>query len=254
MSMPGGETIQHAQLKRLALEWALRQGMVIAAPEVFFPHRRFRVDVAACCPVRKAPSRPAPASVTSILKATAVFECKQVRGDLVRDNKRRLETAARLRTLERRRLRLESLLQLHLPHLANGESLFPEFDSYRLREHRHAGYGRLIKHIRTAKKGLAAGTKFDRLISYGLANLHYLVVEEALLDPAEAPTGWGLLVRDGQRLRLVVKPTWQDIGVEEQLILLQRLAARKTPVAVRTRAAGEAAIDEPGRLQPVQSN
>jgi hypothetical protein len=91
----------------------------------------------------------------------------------------------------------------------------------------------LIKHIGTAKKNIAAGTKFDRLISYGLANLHYLVVEDALLDSAEAPTGWGLLVRDGQELRLVLKPMWQNIGVEEQLIFLQRIAARKTPPAIR---------------------
>jgi hypothetical protein len=134
-----------------------------------------------------------------------------------------------LQTLEQRRQRMENLLHLHLPHLANGETLFPEFDSYRLREHRHAGYGKLIKHISAAKKGIVAGTKFDRLISYRLANLHYLVVEEALLDPAEAPTGWGLLVREGEDLRLVTKPTWQDIPVEEQLIFLQRIAARRTP-------------------------
>ena len=228
--MPSGETVQHAQLKTLALAWALREGMTIGALEVSFPHRRFRVDVAACCPTRKAPSRPTPSSVTSVLKAAAVFECKQVRGDLVRDNKRRAETAARLRSLEHRRTRMETLLRLHLPHLANGESLFPEFDSYRLREHRHEGYGKLVKRISEAKKGIAAGTKFDRLISYRMANLHYLVVESDLVEPAELPVGWGLLVREGTALCLAAKPTWQDISVEEQLLFLQRIAARKTAV------------------------
>ena len=227
--MATGETMQHAQLKILALAWAMREGMTIGAPEVSFPHRRFRVDVAACCPTRRAPSRPAPASLTSVLKAAAVFECKQVRSDLIRDNKRRAETAARLRSMEERRARMETLLNLHLPHLANGEALFPEFDSYRLREHRHAGYGKLVKRISEAKKGIAAGTKFDRLMSYRMANLHYLVVESDLVDVAEVPVGWGLLVREGEELRLAAKPVWQDIFVEEQLLFLQRIAARKTP-------------------------
>jgi hypothetical protein len=241
--MAGGETIHHSHLKTLALAWAQEQGLFIAAPEVSFPHRRFRVDVAACCPVRKVPSRQPSSHVTSILKAAAVFECKQVRSDLIRDNKRRKETAERLKNLESRRLRLENLLHLHLPHLANGETLFPEFDTYRLREHQHAGYGRLIRHIRIAQRGISTGTKFDRLLSYHMANLHYLVAEDALVDSSELPLGWGLLVREGDNLELIVKPTWQTISVEEQLVFLQRIACRKTPAApMKTRRLKEKAL------------
>jgi len=229
MTMAGGETLKHSSLKALARSWAREQGMSLAAPEVSFPHRKFRVDVAACCPARKAPSRTPATSIISVLKAAAVFECKQVRSDLIRDNKKREMLTRRLKTLEARRLKLEALLQVHLPHLANGESLLPEFDSYRLREYRHEGYRKLMKEIVIAKKGVFHGTKFDRLLSYRLANLHYLVVEEALLQSHEVPTGWGLLVRAGEALQLVSKPTWQDIAVEVQLIFLQRIAARKTP-------------------------
>jgi hypothetical protein len=228
--MAGGETIKHSSLKALAIAWAREQGLSIAAPEVSFPHRKFRVDVAACCPTRKVSSRPPSKSITSVLKAAAVFECKQVRSDLIRDNTRREMVTNRLKALESRRLRLEALLQVHLPHLAKGESLFPEFDCYRFREHRHEGYRKLVKHIATAKKGILLGTKFDRLLSYKLANLHYLVVEEGLVETHELPTGWGLLVRRSEELHLVGKPTWQDISVEEQLIFLQRIAARKAPV------------------------
>jgi hypothetical protein len=86
-----------------------------------------------------------------------------------------------------------------------------------------------MKEIASSKKGIFHGTKFDRLFSYRLANLHYLVVEEALLDSHEVPTGWGLLVRSGETLQLMSKPIWQDITTEVQLIFLQRIAARKTP-------------------------
>ena len=226
-----GETLSHAGLKSLVMAWARDQGMTIAAPEVSFPHLKFRVDVAACCPALKAPSRVPKTSINSVLKAAAVFECKQARGDLIRDNKRRNLISQRLKILEARKGQLEALLQVHLPHLANGESLFPEFDSYRLREYRHEGYRKLVKQIATTKSGIIDGTKFDRLFGYRLANLHYLVVEGELVEPHEIPTGWGLLVRRGDELELASKPAWQDIHVEEQLIFLQRIAARKVTPA-----------------------
>jgi len=227
--MAGGETLKHSSLKTLALAWAREQGMSLAAPEVSFPHRKFRVDVAACAPARKVPSRTPGTTITTVLKAAAVFECKQVRSDLIRDNKKREMLIKRLKTLNARRLHLESRLQVHLPHLANGDCLLPEFDSYRLQGYRHAGYRKLVKDITIAKRGVLHGTKFDRLFSYRVANLYYLVVEEALLTSHEVPTGWGLLVRTGEALQLVSKPIWQDIAVEVQLIFLQRIAARKTP-------------------------
>jgi hypothetical protein len=204
--------------------------MSFVAPEVSFPHRRFRVDVAACAPTRKVPSRKPVTHLSSVLKAAVVFECKQVRGDLIRDNKRRSILSERLKTLEVRRRRLETLLHVHLPHLANGEALFPEFDSYRLRDHNHTGYQKLLREIRIAKRGVLDGTKFDRLLSYRIANLHYLVTEDDLIETHEVPTGWGLLQRRGDSLQLLVEPRWQSIGVEEQVIFLQRMTAKKSMI------------------------
>jgi hypothetical protein len=222
-----GETPRHIGLKGLAMKWALQEGLTFVAPEVSFPHRRIRVDVAACAPARKAPSRRPVPSISAVLKTAVVFECKQGRGDLLRDNKRRALLSERLKTLESRRGRLEELLHLHLPHLANGESLFPEFDSYRLREHNHIGYKKLLRQIRISKRGMLDGTKFDRLLNYRVANLHYLVAEEQLIEAHELPIGWGLLVRRDDTLELMAKPIWQAIGIEEQLVFLQRIAAKK---------------------------
>jgi hypothetical protein len=62
-----GETARHLGLKALAVQWAVAQGLTIVAPEVSFPHRRFRVDVAACSPARKVPSRKPVLHLTSVV-------------------------------------------------------------------------------------------------------------------------------------------------------------------------------------------
>ncbi|MEJ0001503.1 MAG: hypothetical protein WDO13_21650 [Verrucomicrobiota bacterium] len=227
MNLPGGETETHATQKLLALRWAVEQGLTLAAPEVSFPHRRFRVDVAACCPERKAPARRPPRDPGLDPQGARSLRMQAGARRPRPRQSRRARTADRLRRLDERRARLESLLHLHLPHLANGESLFPEFDSYRLRPHHHAGYHKLMREITAARRALQLKTKFDRLRAYGLANLHYLVVEERLIEPHELPAGWGLLVRSGERLELAARPAWQPIGVEHQLLFLQRIAARK---------------------------
>jgi hypothetical protein len=66
------------------------------------------------------------------------------------------------------------------------------------------------------------------LRGYRLANLHYLVAVENLIAPHEVPTGWGLLLKRGDNLELVSPPLWQSIGVEDQLIFLQRISAKKS--------------------------
>jgi hypothetical protein len=218
-----GETPAHLSLKEMAVAWAREQGFGIAKKEVSLPHRKFRVDVAACAHVRKAPPRTAPSVLTEVLKAAVVFEIKQARPDLRRDNLHRETLREKVRELTERKTALENLLQLHLPHLANGESLFPEFDSYRLRENRHQGYARLSNDLRRTKAAIMGATKFDRLLQYRVANLHYLVVEDNLMTVDETPLGWGLLVRRDNTLQIVQKPTWQDIGVVEQLIFLHHL-------------------------------
>src|SRR5271155_1774476 len=107
-----GETARHLGLKGLAARWAAKQGFSYMAPEVWFPHRRFKVDVAAYTPTRVVPSRRSVPHVSSVLKAAVIFECKQARADLIRDNKRRMLLSERLKTLEARKQRLELLLQV----------------------------------------------------------------------------------------------------------------------------------------------
>src|SRR5436305_14742815 len=96
----GGETAAHKQLKRQTLLWAQARGLTACAAEVTLPKCRYRADVVAY--------RPANTGGT-----TAVFECKQARCDLRRDNCCSSITRSRLETVSRRREILEENLRIH---------------------------------------------------------------------------------------------------------------------------------------------
>jgi hypothetical protein len=226
----GGETERHRSLKALAGDWAREQGLSLVSEEVSFPHNRFRVDVAAFRPKHKVPSK---VRLQESLGVSAVFECKQSRADFIKDIKDREALKARLVDLLQRKTRLEKLLQIHFPNLARREELFPEFDSYDYDGCGHGGHRQVTRKIQELQRAVVQGTKFHRLIRYGLAHLHYIVAEPGILESWEVPVGWGLLVREGTTLRLEVEPAHRTTTIETQIIFLQRLgfagnAKRKT--------------------------
>jgi hypothetical protein len=228
-----GETAQHQELKRLALEWAFQHGYAVAAREVSLPHLRFRIDVAAYRPqkerIRLASGRHARVAV---LGTTAVFECKQARSDFLQDGRRSSLLAERLRILHARKERHELRLRLHYPSLRNGETLFPEYDSYDFARCGDELYLRDIAQLRTAARQLHEQTKFEKLREWQSANLHYIVAEEGLVRNHELPDGWGLLVRCGELLELRVKPLWHDPPESARLTMLQQIAAARIKLAI----------------------
>ncbi len=177
-----GETETHRRLKRLAVLWAQAHGYSACAVEVNLPNCGYRADVAA---YRARGAEPG---------TTAIFECKQVRSDLRRDNCRSATTRERLATLSRRRQVLERLLRVHYPTLRTGESLFPEFDALDLATLQHRSYRRVIAELGALQKQLRGGTKFECLTRYRSANLFYLVLPHTLYREPEVPLGWGALV------------------------------------------------------------
>ena len=250
------ETERHRNLKALALLWAQARGYTCAALEVALPRCNFRADLAAYKPIwSHAPQRIGGASWMasgasdagaggedesgSIIGATAVFECKQSRGDLLNDCTLALAASAELQALHERRATLEKLLRVHHPSLANGDSLFSEWTSFSFESLNHRGYQSVLRKIAVAQRKILLNNKFEKLLRYRCANVFYLVVEEGICAEHELPLGWGLLVRrdgrgessvagGGENLALVRKPLWQDIPEFSRLALLQRIALAGT--------------------------
>ena len=219
-SARGGETEEHRDLKRRALLWAQAQGFTACAVEGRVPRSGFRADVAACFPGRDGGAGP---------RDTAVFECKQARADLLRDNAGEKTTRSRLREVSARRAELERMLGLHLPSLRRGESLFAECDGYDLDAIRHDGLRKVRREEEALLTKLYAGMKFDRMRRYRAADVYYLVVAPGIIEPHESPNGWGVLEADGaDGLKLARRAERVDSGAPARIALLQMIARSAT--------------------------
>jgi hypothetical protein len=225
--MSRSETALHFGLKQRAAAWAYERGFRSLAFEVPAPRSAFRVDVAAYRPFRQADAVFSPTSLV------AVFECKQARGDLLRDNRRRARLQERLAELQDRRIALEKLLRVHHPHLRRGDSLFPDFDTFDTELLEHAGYRLTVDKIARIQRQLREGTKFDQMGRYQLADLHYLVTLPAVVTSPEVPVGWGLLESQANgELRELIPAV--KFNCPERLRWLERIARVATTAFLRS--------------------
>ena len=230
-----GETDKHRELKRLCFNWAAEQGYSCQGFEISLPHCGYRADVAAykaaletrtvCFEGRTLRQSHA------ALGTTAVFECKQSRNDFLRDACVAKKARERLEQLHGRRVTLERLLRVHCPSAANGDSLFPEYETYNLEAAGHQGYRTVLRGIGHLHNGLLRKNKFEKMIRYGCANLFYLVTEEGIIADCEVPLNCGLLVRDGCSLKMLRKPVWQESTPGARLAILHRIALSGTRLA-----------------------
>jgi hypothetical protein len=232
--MATGESETHRRLKEQAFLWAYERGFRCCAMEVRAPRSSYRVDVAGFRLDRK--------QKESIV---AVFECKQSREDLFRDNRRQSELKASLLALQDRREKLESLLAVHHPSLRTSDSLFPEWATFDFAAIDHRGYSQTIQKIVRIQRQLLENTKFDLITRYRFANLHYLATTPGLLDNREVPLGWGLLeVHGNEQITEKLVPTLFK-GIEA-LQWLERIA--KAATAERKRSLQRGDLSPCGRV------
>lgn len=220
--MPAGESASHVRLKSLALAWAQANGFAICGVEVRVPRSGYRADVAAIG--RGASAR------------TALFECKQSRSDLLKDAHAEAATRARLAELTERCRTLEELLAVHRPDLRRGETLWPEYDTWDFSLLEHRAHRAVLAELETMQRRVLRGTKFSKLFRYRCADFLYLVVEDGIFAEAEIPSGWGLLVRSADAVRLARAPVPLDATAEQRAALLEMIAMAGTRAV--NRAAG----------------
>src|SRR6185436_4668550 len=130
----------------------------------------------------------------------------------------------RLKILHERKTRIEEELRLFYPSIRNGDSLFQEFETLDFTRPGHERYQKTLDEIGRLTSRLHENTKFESLVKWGAASVFYVVAEPHAVPSYELPPCWGLLVREGEMLRLAVKPLLHEIGEPERLSLLHRIS------------------------------
>lgn len=198
------ETKAHQTLKRIAGEFLRLRGCRILAREVQCPLSRYRVDIAGYLDVRVAgDSGSGQAAVRRCEPRTIMIECKQSRGDFLRD----AERIAPLLELREQYQRMGASIEEHRikrcePQLRRaGTSLFAELDEWDFAASRLAGYRRVLRRLRRLDEKIHGNTKFFLMARYRLADELYLAAPAGVVKPRELPAGWGLLECAPQQLR-----------------------------------------------------
>ena len=205
-----GETIQHLELKRLAIAWLRRIGCSAVATEVRCPLSRWRVDAAGWIdgePRGTEAGGPLferdPAERGSRRGRTILVECKQSRSDFLREDADQQSLQRTMDHLERRREEIEEQrVKPREPHLRrSGSALFPELETWDFAASRIDSYRRVVRELRRVEKRLHGATKFGLMARYRLADHLYLFTPSGLIRRSELPRGFGLIEASGMRLR-----------------------------------------------------
>ena len=261
------ESIEHLELKRLAVAWLARLGCRAVATEVRCPIAKYRVDAAgwldhadgslldagglegrrrsvdatlfggaARGSARRGPARP----------RTIVIECKQSRADFVRDDRDAERLKRKLEMLQRTRKKFErDLIPGSEPHLReSGSALFPEMETWDFEGSRTSSYRRCLRETERIERRLHGETKFHTMPRYRLADHFYLFTPTGLLKPHEVPYRLG-----SGRMRPTNAPARRGLADRARRPAARR--ADRLPVRRGSgRATPETAPQHRGRREP----
>ena len=174
-----------------------------------------------------------PPGAAAAVGLTAIFECKASRPDYLRDCRSVCAITERLAALAARKARHEETLKIHYPSIRNGDSLFAEYETLNFERPGYEVYQRVLDDMRRLAARLHSNTKFDKLTAWRAANVRYVVAEPGLFAEHELPADWGLLVREGDDLKLVRLPIFHEVEAAQRLALLHRIALAATRAANR---------------------
>jgi len=216
------ETRAHSRLKRLAAAFLRSEGFLAIAFEVRCPGSNFRVDAAGWLDRQPWPKDDADggpslwSTVDERARArtmqerrceprTIIIECKQSRGDFIRDDRKADELLALRDEAERWARHVEEhRIKPNEPELRRSDvALFPDLEEWDFTSSRLQSYRRLLRRIAALERQLYGEAKFFRMARYRLADQLFLAAPRGLIRPREVPRGWGLLEASREAIRSV---------------------------------------------------
>lgn len=252
------ETPSHARLKQLSAVFLLMCGCRAVASEVRCPGSKYVLDTAGYLdplPKRARPRGGEPwggDGGAALLRRgerpkTVIVECKQSRGDFLRDTRETRRLLAERERLDVERVRLEEeRIKVNEPELRqSGSFLFTQMEAWEFTASRLATYRRVLAGLRRVDQRLYGQTKLWMIARYRLADCLYVAAPAGMVRARELPRGWGLLEcggrlwRQGEMgheeppLRIAVRCGEEAGAAKHQSRLLRNIAVAATRESMR---------------------
>ena len=207
------------EMKRAILAWLIPEkpsGMALNVPTRV---SKYCADIAAFW------SSPAKKRLMAPTK-TLIVEIRKSREQCWPDCARQEELLPLLRKTKEEKASIEAILRREEPELKDGDTLFPEFESWNYKLTKKRKYHKCLKQLEEIEHALYKGSRFEQIRRAHVADYLYLAVPTGTVQPDELADGWGLININPDMTTEVVKEAdkW-DCPDQNKLHLIQHIAA-----------------------------
>ena len=206
-------------MKRAVLAWLVPQkpsGMALNVPTRV---SKYCADIAAFW------SSPAVKRLMAPDK-TMIVEVRRNREQCWPDCSRQEELLPMLREKKDEKASIEAMLRKTEPELKEGDTLFPEFESWNYKQTKNRTYHKCLKQLEEIEHALYKGSRFEQIRRAHVADYLYLAVPAGTVSPNEMADGWGLVnIKPDMSIELVKEADRWDCPDRNKLHLIQHIAA-----------------------------
>ncbi len=137
------------------------------------------------------------------------------------------ELRSKIASLSDEKIKLEKLIELTEPELAENDGLFPDFRFFDYTKSKNRNYHKLCRKLSLLQDALHYGSLPEKIRSANAADFCYLAAPAGLLEEDEIPPGWGYL-RIGADLEIteIKAPEKLETDVDAKLFFAHNIAGK----------------------------
>ncbi len=137
------------------------------------------------------------------------------------------ELQGKINVLQAEKEKLEKMIELTEPHLADSDELFSDFRHWDYRNSSNKHYHAVCRKLSSLENALHNGSKLELVKAQCAADYLYLAIPDGAVSPDEVPPDWGVLVIDENcNITELKAPEKQDVDETCRQFLVQNITAK----------------------------
>ncbi len=218
--------LKSVDLRRAVLAWLVKENVNGIGTDTPTRIKRFRADLAGFWNVSKQNTNWDGPAKLLLPCHTIIVELRGNRDACWPDCASSAELLPQLRDLKHKRIELQESIRKNEPQLKDTSTLFEEYTDWHYEKSENTDYHGLCKKIEKTKKAIYKGSRFESMMSAGVADYLYLAVPEKSVHPHELADGWGLIWIDEKlKTRVISKSENRNCAPENRFHLIQNIAS-----------------------------